>query len=244
MRKLAAVIAVAVAAFAVAVVPGMAQDKPDTSFVAKAKIVPKKTGTKKNPKGVKIIGDVKFTTEAGFEPPIITGSDILLPKYGVYNGGKYPKCSKRTLDRTGPRGCPKESIMGKASGTALADRVITKPKIELVNGGATTLYAYTTLFNPAFVQEPVVIKIKKMQHPKWGYNVKFRVPKNLQIVGGVPIALRTLHFEVGGKPYAKEYITTTGCPANKKLPYDTKTYYLYNDGTKTSSRYRANVACS
>jgi hypothetical protein len=246
MRKLAGVLAAAVAALAVAVAPGIAQDgdRPVTKFNVKAKITPKKTGTKRNPRGVKLTGTVKWrTVTQGVEPPVITGSDMLLPKHGVYNGGKYVKCSKRTLDRTGPRGCPKKSRMGSATGVAFADLEKTVPKVELFNGGKSTLYAYTTLFNPAFVQETVVIKIRKIKHRIWGYRVKFRVPRNLQIVTGVPIALRSLKFNVGGKPYAREFITTTGCPKSKKLPFQVKTYYRYSNDTRSSSSFRSTVAC-
>ncbi|MEX1141588.1 MAG: hypothetical protein WD993_09065 [Thermoleophilaceae bacterium] len=245
MRKLVALPGAVVVAMAVAVAPAAAQDdKPVTKFVSKAKIVPKKAGTKKNPRGHKIVGNLKVNTiTPGFEPPIVTGGSVFLPKYGKYNGGKYKSCSKRTLDREGPRGCNKKSIMGNGSGVAYADTVDAAPDIVFVNGGKSTIWAYTTLYNPALVQEPVKIKVKKIKHRKWGYKVSFQVPKVLQVVAGVPITLRSLKYSIGGKKYARDYIVTTGCPRNKKYPYQATANYLYNTGERTSSTYKGTVAC-
>jgi hypothetical protein len=247
MRKLVGVLAVVTAVGAIGVAPAAAQ-QPETTFTSKAQIFPKKAGTKANPQGIMIKGSLRFRTiTPGFEPPIITGGDIFLPKYGKYNGGRYARCSAATLRRDGGAGlkyCPKKSIMGQGSGSALADTVDAKPKVVFVNGGASKILAYTTLYNPAFVQEPVTLNVKKIKHPKWGYKVSFKVPSILQVVAGVPIALQDLNYSIGGKSYAKEYITTTGCPKSKKYPYQGTAHYLYSDGTTSSKTYNSTVPCS
>lgn len=245
MRKFPALLATGVAAVAVAAAPASAQfEQPVTEFDFNGKVSPKKAGTKKNPQGVKLTGSFKFTTiTPGVEEPIVTGADMLLPKTGAWNGGKYTKCSKRTLDRKGPSACPKKSIMGSAKGVAFADTVNARPTVVFVNGGKTTLYAYTTLYNPTLVKEPVVLKIKKLRGGKWGYRVRFEVPENLQIVAGVPITLRSLKFNVGGKKYAKELITTTGCKGGKH-PFHVETFYRYQDESRASFEHDDSVACS
>jgi hypothetical protein len=243
MRKIPALLATGVAAMAVAAAPAVAQ-LPETSFTFKGKVSPKKAGTKANPQGVKLIGDVKWTTETpGVEPPIITKANILLPKTGAWNGGKYKTCSKSVLNRKGPKGCNPKSIMGKATGVALADNVITKPDVTMVNGGKSTLWAYTVLYNPALVKEPVKLSIKKLSGSKWGYRTSFSVPETLQIVAGVPISLQSLHFEVGGKKYAKNLITTTGCKGGKH-PFEVETFYEYNTGATNSFKLASSVPCS
>ncbi len=245
MRKLAVLTGAAVAISAMAVAPAMGQT-PVTEFKSSAQVVPKKAGTKKNPQGVTIKGSLAFKTiTQGVEPPIITGGTVYLPKYGKYNGGKYATCSKRTMKRDDSvKNCPKKSIMGKGSGSALADTVDARPTVVFVNGGASTLWAFTTLYNPALVQEPIAVKIKKLRHPKWGYKASFQVPKVLQVVAGVPVTLTSFKYAVGGKSYAKDYIVTTGCPKSKKYPYQATANYLYNDNTTSKSTYNGTTPCS
>jgi len=244
MRKLAVLPAALVAA-AVLAAPVAAQT-PVTEFKSQAKITPKTAGTKKDPRGIRIDGSFAFKTiTAGVEAPIVTGGDILIAKGGVYNGGKYKTCSEQAMRRAQSTDvCPKESIMGGGRGVAFADTVDAKPRVELVNGGANTVWAFTTLYNPALVQEPVRISIQKLGSPKWGYKASFRVPKVLQVVAGVPITLRSLSYSIGGKPYAKEYIATTSCPKTKKYPYEATAHYLYSDSTVGASTYKGTVACS
>jgi hypothetical protein len=244
MRKLA-VLPVALVAAAVVAAPATAQ-VPETTFKATAKITPKKAGTKKNPQGIKISGNLEFKTiTQGVEPPIITGGDVLLPKGGTYNGGKYKSCSGAKMRQAQSTDvCDKKSIMGKGDGVAFADNVDAKPDVVFVNGGKSTIWAFTTLYNPALVQEPIQLKIKKLNSSKWGYRASFQVPKILQVVAGVPITLRSFNFAIGGKSYAKDYIVTTSCPKSKKYPYEATASYLYNDGTTSKSTYKSTVPCS
>jgi hypothetical protein len=244
MRKTPALLATAVAAVAVAAGPAAAQ-VPETMFTFKGAVSPKKAGTKANPQGVKLTGKLTFTTlTPGFEPPIITGSDIYLPKTGAWNGGKYTTCSLTVLKRKGPKGCPSKSLVGSAKGSANADNVDAKPTITFVNGGKTKLYAYTVLYNPALVKEPVVLKIKKLSGSKWGYRTSFRVPESLQIVAGVPITLNYLNFKLGGTKAAPKLITTTGCKGGKH-PFEVTTFYDYDSiGKLDQKTIQSSVACT
>lgn len=243
MRKLAVLPAALVAA-AVVAAPAAAQ-VPETTFQSTAKISPKKAGTKKNPRGVTLTGSLKYNTiTQGVEPPIVTGGDVLIAKGGVWNGGKYAKCSRSTMDRNqSVDKCPKKSIMGTGKGVAFADTVDAKPDVTFVNGGKSTLWAFTTLYNPALVREPIAINIKK-QSGKWAYKASFRVPKVLQVVAGVPITLRSFNYKIGGKKYAPDLLATTSCPKSNKYPYEAKAYYLYNTNATSSSTYKGTVACS
>ena len=243
MRRFPGLVAAAVVAGAVAAAPAMAQDVPDTDFTLNVKVSPKKAGTKKNPQGITISGNGQWNTEAGFDPPIITGADILIGKGGVYNGGKYAKCSKKTLKSKGPKGCPKKSIMGKATGVAKADTVTTKPDVVFVNGGAKKMFFYTTLYHPTLVQEPIEAKITKMSG-KWRYRTRLTVPENLRVVAGVPIQLTSFKFKVGGKKYAKEYFASTSCPKGG-YKYSVKTFYLYDlTGQTSEDTYAGSTPCT
>ncbi|MES1193445.1 MAG: hypothetical protein ABUM26_03915, partial [Solirubrobacterales bacterium] len=133
MRKF---LILAVGALALVVVAVAVAQEPPTTITSTTTVSPNKAGTKKKPQGVKLTYHATFTTSADVEHPIITGGTVLVPKGGLYNGGKYPKCSEATLNRGGPAKCPPKSIMGKGSGTAHADNVVTIPRITVVNGGA------------------------------------------------------------------------------------------------------------
>lgn len=256
MRKLAVLPAALVAA-AVVAAPAAAQ-VPVTEFVSKASISPKKAGTKKKPQGVQLTGSLGFTTVTqGVEEPIITGGDVLIAKGGVWGGGKYPKCSKATMNRyQSTDKCSPKSIVGSGTGVAYADQDRADPDVTFVNGGKNMLWAFTTLYNPALVREAVPIKITKTSG-KWAYRAQFRVPEVLQVVAGVPITLRSFKYKIGGtfkipgerkarnaKKYAPLLLATTSCPKSKKHPYEATAFYLYNTGDRGQDTYKGTVACS
>ncbi len=242
MRKLIVLLA-ALAMAAILVAPSVAQ-APTTTITVDAKVTPNKAGTPSKPQGVKLSGTIRWESEAGIEPPIVTAFDILISKGGIFNGGKYPKCAQSLVNRRGPGACPKKSIMGSATGSAHADDVITHPKVTFVNGGAKNICFFTVLTNPARVRTCVPGKIKKLSgDPKWGYRVQVKVPEVLQVVAGVPIALRDLKWSAGGKPWAKDWIATTNCPKGNKWPFEIETFYLYEDGSRASSKYADSVRC-
>lgn len=232
MRKVLAAAAGIATAGALAV-PAIAQT-PTTTMTAKATVSPSKAGTKKKPQAVKLKVNVNWNTPGDVEKPVIQEADVFFPQGSLYNGGKHPKCSQAVLSRGGPDDCPKGSIMGKGTGNAFADDVITKPVITVVNGGSNMVYLYTVLKNPARVQAPVPGKITKMSG-KWAYKLHLTVPRNLQIVAGVPIALRDLSISAG----KGDWLATTSCPSSKKWDFEVETFLSTGGSSKTSS----SVAC-
>ena len=241
MRKLVAA-ATGVTLVAILAAPSVAQ-APVTTVTVDAKVSPSKAGTKKKPQGVTLSGKIRWESEEGIEPPIVTAFDILISKGGVFNGGKYPKCAQAVVNRRGPSACPKKSIMGSATGEALADDVITRPKVTFVNQGAKKICFYTVLTNPARVQTCVPGRITKLSGPKWRYRVKITVPQVLQVVAGVPIALRSITWRAGGKSWAKDWIATTSCPRGNKWGFRLETSYLYEDGSRGSSGHEDTIPC-
>ena len=224
------------------VAPTVAQT-PQTSVTVDSKVSPNRAGTPKKPQGVTLSGTIRWSSEEGIEPPIITAFDILIARGGLYNGGKYAKCKAAVANRNGPQACPKKSIMGSATGVALADTEITRPKVTFINGGARNICFYTVLTNPARVETCVPGKVTKLSGGKWGHRVQIRVPEVLQVVAGVPIALRSIKFKAGGKRYAKDWIATTSCPKSRKWGFQVETSYLYNDGSTSSSQFADSIAC-
>ena len=246
MRKSTALLATVLAVSAVVVATAMAQDEaqdlPDTDLSAVARATPSKAGTKANPQGAAIDVSAKIVTEPDFDPPIVTGVDILVGQGLSWNGDDYVQCAKRVLDRKGPKGCPPKSIMGRGIATAKADTVNTAIDIVLVNGGSKRVLAYATLENPARVQETVVVKDSDPPG-SWGHRESFRVPKSLQVVAGIPIQVTGLKLKVGGKSYAKGYITTTSCPKGG-WKYKATVHYLFDlTGQTTEDTITGSIPC-
>jgi hypothetical protein len=232
MRKLA-LIALALLAAGVAV--AAAQDQAVTTLTATTKVTPSNGGTKAKPQAHKLEFRSHWETPGDVERPIVQRFVVLFPKGSVYNGAKYPTCSENTMARGGTKKCPKGSIMGHGTGDAYADQVITHPDITVVNGGKDKVYFYTILNNPARVQSPVLGKLTKMTG-KWAYKLDVTVPKVLQIVAGVPIALRDLHVTAGSA--TKDWLATTGCSGGK-WPYSVETFY----STGGSAVYESSTPC-
>jgi hypothetical protein len=236
MRKLLLPVIGVAAIGAALVTPSLAQTgTAPTTVTVNAKVSPSRAGTKTKPAAVKLQVHVEWQTPGDDEKPVIQAADALFPKGSLYNGAKYPSCTENTLSRKGLQGCPKGSIMGTGKAVAYADTVLTYPKITVVNGGKSKVYLYTVMNNPARVQAPVPGTITKMSG-KWAYKLHLVVPQVLQIVAGIPIALKTFDVTAGGK---NDWLATTDCPSDKKWPFSVETFY----STGGSGTFQDSVAC-
>jgi hypothetical protein len=219
-----------------------AQDLPDVGISAKVRAAPSKAGTKRNPRGVAIRAQAKVRTEPGFERPIVTGVDLLVGRGLIWNFDDAATCSKRVLDRKGPKGCPKRSIVGYATGTAYADTVVTHPDVVLINGGPKRHFAYTTLYHPALVKETIVVKVTRPRGARWAQRESLTVPESLRIVAGVPIQMTAIDMTVGGKSYAPEYTATTFCPRGG-WRYKAIAHFLFSTGQTSSETFSSSIPC-
>lgn len=210
-RGVAAAVGLAVGLVAL---PAIAQDLPRIEAEIEAKVTPNKVGTPKDPQPVKVTVDAKLVSEDGFERPVVDSGRVLLGKGGIWNGAKHPKCTAEILNREGVGGCPKGSVFGRGYALGYADTVRTKPRITVVNGGATKAFGYVELTNPARVNTAVTTHIKKLRG-KWAYQLDFEVPAELQFVAGVPVSLTQLHLEIG----KGDIIVSTYCPPSNRWFY-------------------------
>lgn len=234
MRKPVLIVSFVLAAVAAVGLAALAWADSSTVISGSAQVIPNKAGTKAHPQGVQLRVHTHWTTPPDQDKPVVQKAIVLFPKGSLYNGGKYPKCSVSTLNRSGPAACPKQSIMGSGTGTAWADTVKTVPQITIVNGGKSAVCLFTVLNNPARVRACVPGVIQKMSG-QWAYKLTLTVPQSLQVVAGVPIAVEDLTFVSGGKKYAKDWLATTGCSGGK-WPFSVQTFYDNGtDSTFTSS---------
>lgn len=244
-RTLGPIAAVAVAATSLSAAPAQAQAQehlPEMKLSAKAWATPSKAGTKRKPRGVRIQATAKIESELGYEPPIVTGVDILMGKGLVWNADRYVKCPKPVLDRNGPDACPPKAIMGSAKARARADTIVATADIVFVNAGWDRTFAYTTLYRPALVQETIVVKRTK-KGGQWSHQESLRVPKVLQVVAGVPIQVTGAELTIGGKPWARDYIVSTSCPKGG-WKYRATAHYLFVTGATGQDTIDGSIPCT
>lgn len=213
-----------------------AQDVVPIRVTVTTRVTPNRAGTPKHPQGVRIYAKANISIPSDYDPPLVQHVDVWFPKGGLYNGAKFPVCNERLLARRGPSICPARSIMGHGSATARADTVFTYPRVTVINGGAKKVYFYTVLQVPARVAEPVVGDIQRLAgNARWSYHLRVTIPKNLQIVAGIPLRLDELHGTVG----RGDWIATTSCPADHRWRYHAEASF----STGQLIKYDGSVGC-
>jgi hypothetical protein len=213
-----------------------AQDEVPIKITVTTKVTPNRAGTPKHPQGVRIDVRAKIFIPSDYDPPLVQHVDVWFPKGGLYNGAKYPVCNLRLLARRGPSVCPPKSIMGHGTAKARADTVFTYPKITVINGGASRVYFYTVLRVPARVAEPVIGDIVRLPgNPRWSYHLRVAIPRNLQIVAGIPLRLDELHGTVG----RGNWLATTSCPSDHRWRYHAESTF----STGQLVKYDGSVGC-
>jgi hypothetical protein len=200
------------------------------------KVTPNRAGTPKHPQGIRIDVRARIFIPDDYDPPLVQHVDVWFPKGGLYNGAHFPVCNQALLARRGPSVCPKGSIMGHGVAKARADTVFTYPRITVINGGASKVYFYTVLQVPARVAEPVVGNIIKLNgDPRWSYHLRVTIPKDLQIVAGIPLRLDEVHGTVG----RGDWLATTSCPADHQWRYHAESTFSSGQVVK----YDGSVGC-
>jgi hypothetical protein len=212
-------LALAAAASAIFCTAALGQDSPPITVTVHPKVTPNTAGTPAHPRGVHIDVRIDIGIPEGYEPPLVQEIDVWFPRGGLYNGGRFPACTRLRLDAYGPNACPK-AVMGFGSGVARADTSFTYPRITVVNGGAHEVFFYTILNNPARVQDPVPASVIKLSG-RWSYELRVPIPRDLQIVAGVPIVLQTLHVAAGHG----DWLATTYCPPSRDWAYHAVTHF-------------------
>jgi hypothetical protein len=226
-RVLAGLIAVVAGLLATAL--AFCQGVVPIKITAQVKVTPNKAGTPAHPQGVKVDVRAKIDIPYDYDPPLVQTVDVWFPRAGNFNGGKFPTCSGALMSRKGVGACPKGSIMGHGSAVADADGTKTYPTFTVVNGGATKVYFYVVLKVPARVQEPILATITKLPSGRWGYKAHAEIPRNLQIVAGIPLRVNSIHGTVG----RGDWIATTSCPSSHRWVYHVETGYASGQVVKT-----------
>ncbi|MET0602855.1 MAG: hypothetical protein ABW167_12780 [Baekduia sp.] len=231
MLRVGSVVVALVALLGVATL-AFGQDVVPIKVTSKVKVMPNKAGTRAHPQGVKVDIRVKVDIPHDYDPPLVQAVDVWLGKGALYNGHKWPTCSEATIARSETRACPAASIMGHATAIADGDGVKSYPKAIIVNGGAKKFYVYAMLSTPARVRQIIVVQVIKLNSPRWSYRLHSEIPRNVQIVGGVPLRLESFHATVG----RGDWWASISCPADHRWRYHAEGRYssgqiVTNDGS-------------
>ena len=209
----------------------LGQEVVPTGITATVKVMPDKAGTPSRPRGVVI--DVRGTIEAPgeFAPPMPSSVDVWFPKGWLYNGAKYPTCALATMARTGITRCPAGSIMSHgARGHATVVDAATPPEVTIINGGRTKMYFWVVVTNPARVARAVTGTLTKLNSPRWSYRLHADIPPSLQVVAGIPLALKSFHSNFG----QDDWIATTSCPRDHHWRYRAEIGYTSGQVVNTA----------
>jgi hypothetical protein len=188
---------------------------PFRSLSLEVDLTPNEAGSEAQPRPVTLDLALRLGAPRAAEPPLLRTADVLMPEGTRYAGGQFPSCEQRTLERAGPEGCPRGSLMGEGALKARADTAPARGRITVVNGGAERLYFHTVLTNPLRTEAPMIGTIIPEDSP-WAYRLRLQVPEELQIVAGIPIAVRELRVTAG----RDGWLATTSCPEDSTWDFE------------------------
>lgn len=196
---------------------------------------------------VALRGRIGRGSSSAAEAAQITGGSLWLPRGIVLNARRVPICGPGAFWLyIGIEGCPEGSLVGKASSDTGFDEVdgFTDPYYVFVNTGPEWILAFTTIYNPAIVQEKVGIEVHKLHGKRWSYRLDFRFSNALMVVAGVPVKLRSFDIELDGIERAPGYLTLDRrCPKRGHFAYRASLSFLHNDGTTSESARRGRLRC-
>jgi hypothetical protein len=188
-------------------VPQRNDPGPFRSLEVDVEVEPEEAGTSEEPQGITLDLRLAFGAPRAAEPPLLKEADVRFPVGSRYGGGELPTCDEATLESHGPEACPPGSVTGKGTLKARADTAVVPGRVTVVNGGAERLYFWTEINSGVRVTAPIVGTVSEDSKP-WAYRLHVKVPRELQVVLGVPIALQEIKVSAG----RGRWLATTSCP--------------------------------
>lgn len=182
------------------------------AVAASLTLTPANGGSAHRPQGHRLTAKVQITVPPDQDRPVVTGLELWYGRGVELHRDRVPACSIATISHGGPDACPAKSIMGHSGGIDLDPVGDPTPTFTFVNGPDGRLIAYTVLQRPARVRAPAVSKVFENPRSRFPFRDAWKFPRVLQKVAGIPVSMRNLKLTFGGKSWAKDYISTTGCP--------------------------------
>jgi hypothetical protein len=199
----------AVAATAALAFAGVAAAQSDQATLT-ASITPKKAGTSTKPKDATVSVNV-VNKNSKRTMSVLT---IVLPKTVKVSAKGFKFCTQQTLDADGKKACPKGSIVGK--GTASALNGVNTPSPQRLTFKVTAFAGAANALN--FYLEAVELPALKVTAPGKikGSKLTITVPKVAQSPApGTFAGLESLDAKLHGKSKKNFLFSSVGCKSKK-----------------------------
>lgn len=157
------------------------------------------------------------------DPAVLDRVTLRLPYGATLNGRLFPSCDARTLSRNGVEGCPRAARIGAGTAVGRGDTVVQRVTLTIFNGpGGNSLVTHMAGYRPALIQEAVVAPIARHRGGAVQYTLRIPVPKQLQVVAGIPIGVETLDAKIDGtrrvRGVRRGYVEASICPPGAQIP--------------------------
>ncbi len=244
-----ALLVVGVLAFAAPVTSANAQ-QPIIELKPRFDVTIGKPMRKLDARRAALSGQIRQVQSSDEEPAQIAGGSLWLPRGLAFDQERASVCRRSWYGLPGVDSCPDDSILGRPdwgrafdAATAEVDG-FTEADYAYVNGEAGRIWAFMVIYNPALVQEPVRIEVRKLRGERWSYRLDFRLPQVLMVIGGVPTNLRSFDVEIDGIERAPGFLTLDRrCPKRGHFAYRASLTFLHSDGTTSKVGRRSRLRC-
>jgi hypothetical protein len=161
--------------------------------------------------------------QPGGLPATLDRTTISFPYGSQLNSRLFPSCNVDRLNRRGVSACPRASRVGTGFAVGVGDTVRQRLTVTLFNGprGRTVIF-YLRGTNPLRVNIGFTAPLRTLRGGRYQYSLQVDVPRSLQVIAGVPIALQEFQTtlkasrRVGGRK--RSYLEGYSCPPGAQVP--------------------------
>jgi hypothetical protein len=212
----------ATAAVAIAAIPAAAQ--AETKVAITGHVTPVIRTAPKRPQPVSLALALHFTGDQDYGlPPILQRAIMSFPFGATLNSQLFPACAAETINRRGTSACRAGSQVGSGSAVGVGADVVEKLSVRLFNGprGRSVVF-YLRGDNPLRVNTAFAAPLERFRTGTFQYRLTVPVPKNLQNVAGVDLAVRDFKTTVRAtrrvRGRRRGYIEALLCPPKALVP--------------------------
>jgi hypothetical protein len=180
-------------------------------------VKPPKAGTRKHPRNVVLKVVTRTVVPPGVAKPTIAKAVLDFPKGSVYNGGRFPHCSKATLDgKQTAAACPKGSQIGTGKVDAFAGPLEAKPTVTAFNGpGRNHVELFLRTDTPVQIAQTIEGTLTRGSGP-YALKLTLPIPQSLQMQVGLPVNLVSFETSI----VKRGLIQAASCPKSHSWPFD------------------------
>jgi hypothetical protein len=173
---------------------------------------------------------------AGSSLPATQTITLFLPGGVRVAGATMPQCNPAVLERDGPRGCPKGSLVGSGSATGWTLGQLWPITLQLYNGPGGNLLSYITASSPVKIETVVEGTVTRPSGGAYGEEIANTIPQGLlEPLPGDQAQTVNLHVHVTG---SSGWLRSTNC-APHALSVDFR--FAYTNGQTIS--VGGNLSC-